>query len=498
MNYKTNIITRTIFYFFIFLTLYSLSACGGGAGGGVAGNNTSSDTNNSGDTGNSGNSGKTLKGLLWDASYDGPADDGMDTAVAMEVDSDGNVYVTGTSDDGYLTVIKYNPDGNVLWEKRYERFVSTGSGEISVSGVPKAIILDNAGNVYITGRFANVYSTYNSDFLTIKYDTDGNKLWDVISDGGYDGWENYSADIAVDFDGNVYVTGGSSNVNVKTYGSVTKAYWTTIKYDSKGNDQWVVHSSNGNDAAHDIVVDNVGNVYITGTTEHDYLTVKYDTNGNTLWEKRYDGPANDVDFPTDLAIDTSGNVYVTGRSKSTSGGESDYLTVKYNNAGSQAWIARYDGPADGYDAPVALAVDANGNVYVTGTSRGEIHNDYLTIKYDSKGNKLWESRYDGAVNSGYFYHQDLTSNLAIDASGNVYVTGYILKNTGNFQASDGNADYVTVQYDTNGKELWSDHYSRTVPNYWTDKAPVVAVDGQGNAYVTGIDNGDFLTIKYTP
>ncbi|MBA3725750.1 MAG: SBBP repeat-containing protein, partial [Armatimonadetes bacterium] len=86
---------------------------------------------------------------------------------------------------------------------------------------------------------------------------------------------------------------------------------------------------------------------------------------------------------------------------------------------TEAWVARYSGPVNGNDAAYALAMDAAGNVYVTGWSwGGGTSFDYATIKYDSNGNQLWVARYNGTGN-----YSDEAYALAVDAAGNVYVTG---------------------------------------------------------------------------
>jgi hypothetical protein len=139
------------------------------------------------------------------------------------------------------------------------------------------------------------------------------------------------------------------------------------------------------------------------------------------WVASY-GPS-EANFASALAVDNIGNVFVTGNSLSPGSDPDqhayDYATVKYDNDGNQTWAARYDGPAGGEDVPTALAVDASGNAYVTGRSDalGTAY-DYATIKYDSGGNQVWVARYDGP---GHIY--DKASDITVDNAGNVYVTG---------------------------------------------------------------------------
>src|SRR5262249_40846153 len=100
----------------------------------------------------------------------------------------------------------------------------------------------------------------------------------------------------------------------------------------------------------------------------DYITIKYNSSGEEEWVARYDRGLGDA--ATAIAIDSSGNVYVTGQSWSAKTSEYDCATVKYNADGQQQWVARYDGPANDYDYPTGIAVDNSENVYVTGSALG--------------------------------------------------------------------------------------------------------------------------------
>ncbi|MGI8924868.1 MAG: hypothetical protein ACR2HJ_12735 [Fimbriimonadales bacterium] len=82
------------------------------------------------------------------------------------------------------------------------------------------------------------------------------------------------------------------------------------------------------------------------------------------WAARYDGPGNLDDSGEALALDAAGNVYVTGSSESAENSTTEYATIKYDSNGNQLWVARYDGPGNSLDQATALAVDAAGNVYI--------------------------------------------------------------------------------------------------------------------------------------
>ena len=93
-------------------------------------------------------------------------------------------------------------------------------------------------------------------------------------------------------------------------------------------------------------------------------------------------------------------------------------TIKYDGNGNEQWIAFYNGPGNSQDGAVAIALDDSGNVYVTGTCWGNAsQQDYATIKYNIDGTQQWVALYNGPGG-----HSSATA-LVLDAFGNVYVTG---------------------------------------------------------------------------
>jgi uncharacterized delta-60 repeat protein len=246
---------------------------------------------------------------------------------------------------------------------------------------------------------------------------------------------------------------------------------------------------NSEDEAQAIAVDSSGNVYVTGWsyygsgTNLDYATIKYYENGDTAWVRRYHGPANFDDAANSIAIDAFGNVYVTGSSQDTTG--FDYATIKYYSNGDTAWVRRYDGPANGDNVANDIAVDDSGNVYVTGYSSGSgTYLDYATIKYYPNGDTAWTRRYNGPANN-----YDEAKAIAVDGSGNVYVTGYSSTVFGIYY------HYATIKYYPNGDTAWVRGHGGENSQ---DAACAIAVDGSGNAYVTGSSSSDYTTIKYYP
>jgi Beta-propeller repeat len=411
----------------------------------------------------------------WVARYNGPAN-GYDEARTIALDNSGNVYVggyswgSGTGTD--YTTVKYNSVGNEGWVTRY-------NGPVNGDDQLNAIAVDGSGNVYVTG-FSVVDNNSHFDCATIKYNSAGQEQWVAH----YTAPSGYAAGgaIALDGSGNVYVAAEAAIPN-----DPNTRFCVTIKYNAAGEEQWVSEYDGGmnNNQPAAIAVDSATNVYVTGHIRacpaDDYLTLKYDSAGQEQWVARYQGPGTGGDSANALAVDDSGNVYVAGTSY-TSGISSS--TIKYNSAGQQQWVARYD--QGGYDEAHALAIDGSGNVYVTGAiADPNAYPDYGTIKYNAAGQQQWMARYSAPSANSF----DSANAIAVDAGGNVYVTG---RSAGPGIYSY--PDYATIKYDSTGQQQWVVRYNG--PGDTDDQAVAIAVDKLGNVYVTGTSNGDYVTIKY--
>lgn len=435
----------------------------------------------------------------WVRRYNGPGNMG-DEAHAIAVDDSGNVYVTGWSSDGriihyndFLT-IKYSSNGETDWIRRFN------GAENSVDK-PFSLAVDDSGNVYVTGISFNKRTLY--DYCTIKYHPNGDTAW-VRSYNGSGNTYECAYDVAVDHLGNVYVTGESN----KDY--------TTVKYNPQGDEIWVRKYNGPGDSvdiASAIAVDRSGDIYVTGNsiglgTDFDYCTVKYYPNGDTAWVRRYNGPGDESrnsDYVSALTVDNSSNVYVTGGSWGD-GTRRDYATIKYYSNGDTAWVRRYNfeydtviamtGSENPYglgkeslDHATAIAVDNFENVYVTGYC-GWMSNNFVTIKYNVNGDTVWVRNHRGHSSTMVV----ASPEIALDNSGNVYVTGC----SGDRQKTR-NLDYLVIKYDQEGVEEWVCNYNG--PGDKIDKATAIAVDSLGNVYVTGWSEGegtsfDYATIKY--
>ena len=161
-----------------------------------------------------------------------------------------------------------------------------------------------------------------------------------------------------------------------------------------------------------------------------------------------------------------------------------------------AWEQRYTGAGAGYDEANAVAVDKSGNVYVTGQS-GPIpsgpsccNGDYLTIKYGPAGNEIWRRFYNGTGNG-----HDVATSLVVDSFGNVYVSGSSV-------GSGSLSDIVVLKYNAAGTLQWEGRYNGPGNADDFSSKRSLAVDPAGNVYVTGESSGvgtsfDFVTMKYT-
>ncbi len=423
---------------------------------------------------------------LWTNHYNGPGNS-SDIARAVAVDSGGNVFVTGESHGGgssydYAT-IAYSGAGVPLWTNRY-------SGPGSSSDYAHAVAVDSSGNVFVTGESYVSGSSY--DYATIAYSGAGIPMWTNRYNGPAN-THDYAQALAVDGSDNVFVTGYSYDTN---------GYpdYATIAYSGAGMPLWTNRYNgpgNGNDNAHAVAADSNGNVFVTGEsagsgTSYDYATVAYSGSGVPLWTNRYNGPGNRSDYAHAVAVDTNGNVFVTGVS-SGSDSSSDYATtIAYSGAGVPLWTNRYDGPANSYDTAAAVAVDSGGNVFVTGSTKNSTGeksaDDYTTIAYSGSGVPLWTNHYNGP-SDGY----DTAQAVAVDGNGNVFVTGYS-------SGSGSSYDYATIAYSGTGVTLWIKRYNG--PANGNDYARAVAVDGSGKVFVTGESVGisgypDYATIGYS-
>jgi len=369
---------------------------------------------------------------------------------------------------------------NLHWNERFN-----GSANYYDEG--RSIVTDNSGNIYVTG-FSYSLGSFE-DFTTIKYNSAGVSQWTALFNGSGNSTDK-ALFIQTDNSGNVYVSGYST-------GAGSSYDYATVKYNSAGIQEWsAVYNGQGNaiDYVTSLTTDDSGNVYVTGQsyggfiTQYDIVTIKYNSAGVQQWTSRFDGSGNSNDIGSSLSVDYSGNVIVVGQSFESNSGSYDYIIIKYNSAGEQVRISYYDGPGNGIDVATAVKTDNAGNIFVTGYSRGTSSQyDIATVKYNPEGVEQWVSRHNGAANGN-----DGATGLVTDNNGNVFVTGYS-------GISGSNYDIAVLKYDSTGVRQWLRSYTGT--SNQNDSSTSIEIDNQGNICVTGFCNNtgtskDFVTIKY--
>src|SRR5574337_751288 len=298
------------------------------------------------------------------------------------------------------------------WASRY-------NGPADNADESHSIVVDNAGNVYVTGSAFN--ASNNLDIVTIKYSPSGQQLWLQAYDGsGASNDEGY--EIKLSDSGYVYVVGYTTT-------SATMQDIITIKYSTAGVQQWAQlynGSFNNYDAGAALEVDAAGNVYVTGMeTESNYtydaVTIKYGPGGQQLWAQTYNGPGNFNDEPYDIDIDANNNVYVLVTSDTfyASQPNADIVVLKYNNSGTLQWRRVYDSSFHGYEYAKKMAIDRNNDIIVAGygfvTGNG---NDIYLLKWNSSGAFQWFQDYNSAPNK---FEQP--ADLVVDSLNNVIVVG---------------------------------------------------------------------------
>jgi hypothetical protein len=426
----------------------------------------------------------------WVARYDGKGKEFNDTH-AITISDSGYVYVTGSRRSlstlkNYCT-IKYNQTGKIEWEAFY--------GTENEYSVPYAIIVDTVGNVFVTGESNKVNFESQYSFCTVKYNAGGEEEWvtrTVLPDA--DGAPFPPMAIDLDINGNVFIMGNLRGVDTEHW--YANDNFITIKYSSAGTELWS-QSYDGAysylDEAFDMEVGKFGNVYVTGyvsqligtpqneylySFQKDYITIKYSANGAEQWVATYNSDLTQKNRAYALVLDDVENVYITGETENMR-----CTTIKYSSLGQELWVTESYNLTRGR----AIALDGNRNVYVAGDANdGGRYRMFGTTKLSNSGQNEWERFYKGPGDD------NRANAITIDDSSNVYVTGFSLGDSTNY-------DYATLKYNTLGEEQWSFRYNGTGNDI--DKPVGIVVDSFQNVYVTGTSQSDtsyndFVTIKY--
>ncbi len=252
---------------------------------------------------------------------------------------------------------------------------------------------------------------------------------------------------------------------------VTIASSSTVRADDPPPRAWVhVYNSEWNhqDEGKFLAVDTPDRIYVAGGTYdptpggllEEYLLVQIDGDGNTVWSRHAGGPSGDE--LTDLLIPEPGQVVVTGIS--STGAQREILTIKYDQEGTVLWDRRFPASTVTADLGPKLAVDADGNILVSGSDNG----DYLILKYSPGGTLLWDRAYDGDDHAS-----DIATDIAAGPDGSVYVTG----------AVDDSHAFTTVKYSPAGAFLWDQAEPGDIGSVFPPNK--IAVGPDGNPVVAG-------------
>ena len=388
-----------------------------------------------------------------------------------------------------IFIQKLDSAGNLIWI----RAIGGPSDDRGMS-----IALDDSGNIYATGSFHetvdfdpdlgvnNLISNGKEDSFILKLDSNGDFLWAGAIGSTSD---DIARSIAVDADGNTYITG---------------LFEGSVDFDP-GEGTFILS---------------------TGIIDHDIFIQKLNSNGDFLWAKDMGGPSNN-DHGSSIAVDASANVYTTGGFLGTvdfDPGEGecnlssyrdidiDIFIQKLDTDGNFIWAKSIGGPS--YDPVYSIAVDALENVYTTGCFSGSAeyntpadfdpgpgyynvfsNNDSRDIfihKLDANGNFLWVRTMGGS------YDEDEGLSIAIDSFANVYTTGKF-ERTVDFNpgtdiyniSSNGYVDIFIQKLDTDGNFLWA----LSMGENSEDVGRSIVVDPLANIYT----NGGFLgTVDFDP
>jgi hypothetical protein len=427
----------------------------------------------------------------------------------------------------------------------YSTYLGGSGNENGEEWVVGGIAVDGSGNAYVTGKtFSTNFPTQNpylatfqgnGDAFVTKLSSSGNSLIFSTYLGGGDGDGGYG--IAVDGSGNAYVTGNTYSSDFPTlnpyqifqswYAAYPDAFVT--KLSNSGNSLiYSTYLGGGyDDHGEDIAVDGSGNAYVTGYTYSsnfptlnpyqtdqggiDAFVTKLSSFGNSLIYSTYLGGGYD-DYGEDIAVDGSGNAYVTGYTESSNfptlnpyqmdQSGIDAFVTELSSSGNSLIYSTYLGGGD-WDRGFGIAVDGSGSAYVTGRTyssdfptlnpyqtsfQGE--GDAFVTKLSSSGNSPIYSTYLGG---GW---DDWGGDIAVDGSGNAYVTGLAGPNfptLSPYQTFQGNGDAFVTKLSSSGNSLI---YSTYLGGSGGDLGQGIAVDGGGNAYVTGYTcSSDFPTLN---
>ncbi|MHA1427922.1 MAG: SBBP repeat-containing protein [Candidatus Helarchaeota archaeon] len=360
----------------------------------------------------------------------------FDYAYSVSVDAYKKIYMVGYTDSygagsNDVFLVKLDSLGNQIWNLTWG-----GSGD----EIGESVTIDAYNNCYLAGLTYS-FSAGGRDAFLIKYDLDGNQLWNRTWGGSGD---DVAVCMTVDKKNNSYITGLTNSSGAGDYDIFI------VAYNSSGIQLW--NRTWGGpefEMAQNIAIDDNDNIYITGVTQSfgtasswDVVLIKYDPAGNQLWNRTWGGDNNEEGRGN--IIDNENNCYLTGYTWSF-GVERDLILLKYDFMGNLLWNRTWGGSDQ--DFGESVVVDEYNSVYIAGETKsyGEGGYDAFFLKSDSCGNLLWNYTWGGLLSDRY-------EEVAIDNEGNCYAVGATL----NFGAGSSDAALMKYGIDLDNDGLTND------------------------------------------
>jgi hypothetical protein len=394
------------------------------------------------------------------------------------IDKFGNFVVAGNSDStgGYdYIILKYSPGGELLWKQRYN---GIGNDYDYLTGM----VLDDSGNVYVTGESSEGVALGGINWVTIKYNANGEMMWKKSLNWIYNNTDEPFG-MNIDRENNIYVVGFGRTVSVYRQ-------MLTIKYSSNGDSLWTKvyrNSPTTHDWGYSVSIDNSLNVYSSGygvlPVNNEIVTIKYDKSGNEKWIKKY--PTYDGDYlrPTLSEVDNESNLIVIGNNYISN--NYDFVTLKYSSNGKLLWNRVYNG--GNTDRANSLYIDKLSNILIAGYTYVNTYGDYLILKYSPKGDTLLLRNINGEDSGS----TDEAFSILSDSLNNIYVTGAS-------QSISFRMDFLTLKLTSMGDIIWSRRYRTSHENF----AYCLGLDASGSVYVSGegeliLGHTGIVTVKYS-
>ena len=364
-----------------------------------------------------------------------------------------------------VIIVKYDKDGNVLWQKNwggnsYDDFydiLQTQDGGFMVAGDSSSTDIEGLPN------------KGGTDVIILKYDKDGNLLWQK-NWGGNKGEALY--DILQTQDGGFIVFGDSWSTDIEGLPNKGSNDVIIVKYDKDGNLLWQKSwgGSDADDSLDGMIPTQDGGYILYGYSSStdieglpnkggkDAIIVKYDKDGNLLWQKSWGGNRDET-FSKILKTPDGGFI-VVGSSNSTdieglpNKGSSDAIIVKYDKDGNMLWQKNWGGN-DSEDFKQMIQTQDGGFIVVGSSLSTDIEGlpnkgsiDAIIVKYDKDGNILWQNSWGGSGN-------DVFKNILETFDYGFLTYGYSFSEDIQDLPNKDYADStIIVKYDKDGNLLW--------------------------------------------